>query len=731
MGETVVTNCCWHDCPGRCLLKVHVKDGVIVRIETDDGAEPQLRACSRGRAQRQRVYAPDRLRYPMRRVGPRGEGSFERIGWDEALDEVASQLKRIKEQYGPGVIINLQYAGNQGSIQSSAVGRLLNKFGGHLQHWGGASAEADLWASRATYGTTFTGHTGEDLLSSHLIILWGKNPAELIYGDNSTYNLARAREAGARVVCVDPRFTDSAAVFADRWIPIRPGTDTAMLVAMAHVMITESLYDRDFIDTYTVGFDRFKDYVLGTEDGVAKTPQWAEAITGVGADDIVSLAREYATTRPAALINGYGPGRTAYGEQYHRAAATLAAMTANIGIHGGNPAGRGFPPTMATDSLSAGVLPRGKNPLGAGAPRGISTSLDTALKSSQRVLQCKIYDAILKGKAGGYPGDIKMVWVNCGNTLNQFPNTNKGVEAFKRLEFIVAQEQFMTATARFADILLPVVTNFETDDFHSAKFSCPYYIYSSRAIEPLYEAKSDFQICAELAPRLGINDYSDKAQDEWLREIVMANPVVRRHVADFDAFRKEGVCKVSLPEAAISFSKEIADPENNPFPTPSGKIEIYSQRVADIDDPEMPPIPRYIETWEGRNDPLAGKYPLQLITPHAKTRAHSNFDNIPWVKELEPQQVWLNTADAAARGIADGDEVRIFNDRGEIIITAKVTERIMPGVVSINQGAWYRPDSGGADRGGCPNVLTRDEHSPAGGWCTHTALVQVAGYGGK
>jgi anaerobic dimethyl sulfoxide reductase subunit A len=739
-GEVIIVpSTCAHDCGANssCLLKLHVRDGVIIRIETDDGDEPQLRACARGRAQRQRVYAANRLKYPMKRTGKRGEGRFERVSWDEALDRIAREMQRIKESYGPGAFVNLQYAGEFG-LQGPAVGRLLNMLCGNLQHWGGASLEGNYWSAQATYGARRVAVRYADLSGARLIIMWGWNPGNNLYAADYPLRMSWAKEAGARIVCVDPRYTVSAALYADQWIPIIPGTDTAMLIAMAYVMITENLQDQKFLDTYTVGFDRFREYVLGEEDRVAKTPAWAEAITGVPAATIERLAREYATTRPAALMIGWGPGRTAYGEQYFRAANTLMAMTGNMDVALGEMAGmgyismvRGFGKGRNPFDYESGIAP----PASEGNARRyqafdfsqssrLGSSLDPAVKSRRRVHQLRLYDAILRGRAGGYPSDVKMVWVNCGNTLNQFPNTNKGVRAFEKLEFIVVSEQFMTPTARFADILLPVKTHFERNNIYGGGSAL---FYASKAIEPIGESKSDFEICCELAPRLGINDYTDKTEEEWLRwEWEMTCREARRPIPDYDSFRKQGVLKFSPSGRRASFRQRSGVLKDKPFPTPSGKIEIYSQAVADLNDPRMPPIPKYIETWESRNDPLAEKYPLQLITTHFKLRAHSNFHNVPWLTRLEPQRVWINTTDAEARGIRQGDVVKVFNDRGTMIIPAFVTETIMPGVVNVSEGAWYDPDSEGVDRGGCPNVLTRDEPSPAGAWTTHTALVQVA-----
>jgi anaerobic dimethyl sulfoxide reductase subunit A len=248
----------------------------------------------------------------------------------------------------------------------------------------------------------------------------------------------------------------------------------------------------------------------------------------------------------------------------------------------------------------------------------------------------------------------------------------------------------------------------------------PFYGYLNKAIEPLYESKSPLEIGFALAARLGISDYDIRTEDERLREAAKTVGI-----PDYDAFRKAAVYRVELAEPYVAFQKEVEDPAHNPFLTPSGRIEIYSQQLADINHPQMPPIPKYIETWESANDPLAEKYPLQLITTHFKRRALSQFDNVPWLRELEPQAMWINSADAQARGIENGDMVVVFNDRGKLIITAKVTERIMPGVVCIPHGAWYSPDESGVDRAGSANVLTKDEYSPGGAFPYNTCLVQV------
>jgi anaerobic dimethyl sulfoxide reductase subunit A len=353
-----------------------------------------------------------------------------------------------------------------------------------------------------------------------------------------------------------------------------------------------------------------------------------------------------------------------------------------------------------------------------------------SVNSSARINVNMLADALLNGKAGGYPTDYKFLWLSNNNYLNQLADINKAIDAFQKPDFILVTEQFMTSTAKFADIVLPVCTFLERNDFYagfsagSFNMESGVFAVQNKAIEPLGESKSQLEICEALASKLGIVDYNDKSDESWVRQIVgkfteeLASP-------DYETLKEQGMFKMGSHEAAPSSQKEADGSEQNPFPTPSGRIEIYSQLIAEMKYPLIPPVPKYIETWESVNDPLAEKYPLQLITPHFQLRAHSQFANLPWLKDLRHQAVAISTIDAGARGIRDGDMVMIFNDRGKVVIPAEVTERMMPGVVAVPQGAWYQPDENGVDHGGCANVLTKNVTSPAGAFPSHTALVQV------
>jgi len=704
--EKILTGCPGN-CGGSCPILAYVDEGRVVRVSPeewcDNDLRPQLRPCTIGLSQVQRVYHPDRLLYPLKRVGERGEGSFRRVSWEEALDEMASEMTRIKRQYGAEAILNLSGSGNvQGLMRSAGTlaRRFLNAFGGQTATRASISNQGAIFASRLTFGLGISGPGRKSLLQSRLVIMWGLDPSNSIQGTNMSWYLAQAKEQGTRFIFVDPRFTDSAAALADQWIPIRPGTDTAMLIAMAFTMIQEKLCHYDFLARCTYGFEDFRDYCLGVADGTAKTPSWAEAICGVQAEAIAALAREYATSKPANLWPGYAPGRTAYGEQFHRACIALAAMSGNIGIPGGG----------AGCYLGRSL----RETLGVSLVRG----LDNPTRKS--VVGWRWADAVVQGKRGGYPSDIKMILSVAGNRLNQCGDINKGIRALKKVEYLVVLDHFITPTARYADLVLPVTTQFEQEDVQLSKGSRPYLFHSGKAIEPPGECRSDLEVFTELAQRLGLEHFPPDAEEQWLPELLSDAPVRLEELRDRGAYWPPADEDVPLQEFA-------RDPEGHPLPTPSGKIEIYSQSMAKRGRPALLPcVPTYIDAWEGPGHPLSRRYPLLLVTCHSGRRVHSTFDNVPWLRELEPHTVWVNPTDAEERCIGDGEMVEVFNDIGSTIIQARVSERVMPGVVGMYQGTWFEPDDSGRDCCGSVNMVCKDTISPGEAAATNAVLVQVA-----
>lgn len=757
LESRVIWNSCNVNCGSRCPLMLHVQDGQIVRVEADNTGDDvygnhQVRACVRGRSIRKRVYHPDRLKYPMKRVGKRGSGEFEQISWEEAYDTIANEMKRIKAEYGNEAFYINQGSGTLGGTitsswpnQSTAVARLMNLFGGYLNHYGTYSAGQIAFALPFTYGSGFAANSLDDIKNSRLVVFFGNNPMTTrMSGGGAVYDVQQGKNVGgAKVIVIDPRYSDTAATVADEWIANRPGTDAALVNGFAYVMITENLVDQDFLDKYCVGYDEehmpegmppnssYKSYILGLgEDQTAKTPEWAANITGVPVETIVRIGREIAQTKPVYIAQGWASQRQANGEQNCRAIPMLAILTGNVGIQGGNTGAR-----EGSYGLPGGAFPVPENP--------VKTSISVFMWT----------DAIYRGTemtalADGVQGKdkldvpIKFMWNYAGNTIiNQHSDSNrtaKMLEDDSLCEMIVVIDNYMTSSAKFADILLPDLTNWEQDDLvpGNRAANMGYYIFASKAIEPMFECRSIYEMCSEIAKRLDLHEEftEGRTQEEWLQHIYEPLREKITGLPDFDSFREMGIYKQENPGEPIIAFKEFREyPEANPLATPTGKIEIFSEALHDIghtwelaEGDVITGLPIYVPTWEGIEDPLKENYPMQMIGHHCKQRTHSTYGNVDWLQEAVPQTVWLNTLDAEARDITHGDPVRIFNDRGVIVLPAKVTSRIMPGVISIPQGAWYSPDADGVDQGGNTNTLTSWRPSPlAKANPQHTNLVQV------
>jgi anaerobic dimethyl sulfoxide reductase subunit A len=770
---TVVTSCA-HNCGSRHMLVAHKKGDVIVRLSTDNGTYqgdaygtdteemPQIRACLRGRSYRARLYSPERLLFPMKRVGKRGEGKFKRVSWDQALTEIAERMVYLKTTYGPTALLDQAYAGaSYGVLHKSdqiegLLARFLGMFGCRTNSWSVPSYQATTFASRMTYGTIQDGNEDDAYAHTKLMIMWGWNPAYTFHGGNTFYYLRMAKQRGCKFVVIDPQYTDAASAYDAWWIPIKPNTDAAMMAGMAHYIFTNNLHDQKFIDRFVQGMDagtmpgwangreNFKDYILGNYDGQPKTPEWAEPICGVKAADIKKLADMYATTKPAALKASWAPGRNAYGEQYSRMANALQAMTGNIGILGGCAEGVG----------------KGWHAEGVAHPYDQYANVWYASIKSDRWAHCVLnYPNVRREEIGLWPRsdnldgvipNIRGIFWQGSDWFNQLTNINKQIEAVRKLDsygegesLLVDMDSTITPTGIWADYLLPIATHFERHDVALPWYKGHYYIHRPRVIQPMGESKTDFQVFTELAYRLGFGpgfnprasrnyfNYDDETDEAYLSDW-WNNKVIPNQGADisWEEFKKRGVYKFRLGEPHVAFREQIMN--GKPFETPSGRIEILSTTLAQITDwtktqygYEIPAIPKWIEPWESLNSEKTKEHPFHLISPHPRWRTHSIFNNIGWLRETFSQELTLNASDAKQLGVVTGDTVEVFNDRGRVVVPVYVTERCMPHVAVLHEGAWMDIAEDGSDRAGNPDFLTLDNPSPAGGFAYNTVLVDI------
>jgi len=771
--ETVVTSCA-HNCGSRHMLVAHKKGDVIVRLSTDDGRyqenghfgkdtseEPQLRACLRGRSYRQRLYSAERLLYPMKRVGDRGEGKFKRISWDQALTEIAQKMVAIKDTYGPQALLDQSYAGaSYGVLHKSdqvegLLGRFLGMFGCRTSSWSIPSYEGTKASSRWTFGTIEDGNEDDAFEHSKLIIMWGWNPAYTFHGGNTFYYMRKAKQNGCKFVVVDPQYTDSAAAYDAWWIPIRPNTDAAMMAGMAHYIFDNNLQDQAFIERFVQGMDAgtmpqwaanspngkesFRDYIMGVSDDTPKTPEWAAAICGVSAEDIRKLAHMYASTKPAALKASWAPGRNAYGEQYNRMAAALQAMTGNIGILGG--CAEGIGKAWHAEAVAY--------------PYDQYANIWFASIKSDRWAHCVLnYPDVKREEIGMWPRsdqwdgvipNIKGIFWHGSDWFNQLTNINKEREAIKKMELVVCMDSTITPSGLYADYLLPIATHFERHDVALPWYKGHYYIHRPKVIEPLGESKTDFQVFTELAYRIG-GDVFGKAYNPKAGRSYFENPdgVDEAYLVDWwhkvqdhqgvtmgwEEFKQRGVYKFKLDQPHVAFREQVEN--GTPFQTPSGKIEILSGELAGISDwtrtrygYHVPSIPKWVEPWESLNAAKANEHPFHLISPHPRWRTHSIYNNCSWLRETYEQEVTVNAQDARRLGIRTGDTVEVWNDRGKVVVPAYVTERCLPGVAVLHEGAWMDLDENGVDRAGNPDMLTLDNPSPAGAFAYNTVLCSI------
>lgn len=583
---------------------------------------------------------------------------------------------------------------------------------------------------------------------SDLVVLFGLNLSETrMSGGGQVEELRRALEISkARVVIIDPRYTDSVITEHAEWLPIRPTTDAALVAGIAHTLISENLINEAEVNKYCVGYDSttlptnaapnasYKDYVLGTgADGIAKTPEWAADITGIPATRIKQLAREIASARACYICQGWGPQRHANGEQTVRAIQTLPAITGHFGRQGTNNGNWPYGTPYGVPSL-----PFGTNP--------ITTSIPCYLWTDA-ILNPEKMTSITMGVKGAekLKTGIKLFFNQAGNTLlNQHGDTNRTRKILaddSLCETIVVIENHMTPSAKYADILLPETSYLEAEDLVDSSYaegSHNFMIAIQKTITPMWEVRSTYDICADIAGHLGLREkYTEgRTQAQWAEMHYQQVRAKRTYLPEWSVAKEKGVIdqRVATEKESIAFWEFREDAAANPLATPSGKIEIYSQALADLaqkwilpEGDRIPAVPEFCVVKESHlNKELTAKYPLQLSGFHTKGHTHSTYTNILALHEAVPDEVWINPLDAQARQLTSGDIVRVFNDRGVVEIPCKVTQRILPGVAAMPQGAWTRLDSNGVDVGGCINTLTSHLPSPlAKGNPQHTNLVEI------
>jgi biotin/methionine sulfoxide reductase len=677
----------------------------------------------------------------------RGTDDFIEVDWDTALDLIAAELNRVRSQYSNEAIFAGSYgwssAGRFHHAQSQ-LKRFLNTIGGFVRSEGNYSYNAALVLMPhivGNYRTHVAQATRFSVVAKHteLMVMFGglaERNMQVSDGGVSKHlsreNLEACAKAGVKFVNISPLRTDAMQSLNARWLPPNPGTDTAIMLALAHTLIKEDLHDQSFLDNYAVGFDQVSDYVLGRVDGVVKDATWAAALSGLEVNTIEQLARDMANNRTL-VCTAAGVQRADYGEQPLWMTVTLAAMLGQIGLPGGGyTIGYGVNGNIGNTErfFRAAALPQGDNPIEQFIPVAMLTEM--LLKPGEAYRY--------NGEQRIFP-DIKLVWWAGGNPFHHHQDLNRLCKAFQMPDTIIVNEINWTATARHADIVLPVTSPLERSDFGAGKSDSALVPMPAHAT-PAGLAQDEYDIYRALAKRMGTDDlFSEgRSTDQWLQYLWHETQTDARGVgielADWESFLLGDV--VPLPDLSpeqVFLADYRKDPIGNALPTPSGKLELYSSTIASFNLDDC----LGHASWFVPRDIAQGKqrrYPLYLLSGQPKTRLHSQYDNGIYsksykIKDREP--VLIHPDDAHSRGVADGDVVELYNDRGRCLAGARVTDEINRGCVFLWTGAWYDPDRStkdALDRHGNPNVLTHDERtsslsqSPA----AHSTLVELTVY---
>jgi anaerobic selenocysteine-containing dehydrogenase len=637
-ARNVVRAVCPHDCPDTCALLVTVGNDRVIRVQGDPDHPPTHGAlCTKVSRYAERTHSPDRVLHPLKRVGPKGSVQFQRIGWDEALDTIATRLCAIAARDAQAVL-PYSYAGTMGLVQGEGMAaRFFNKLGASLlDRTICSSAGGDALA--ATYGGKVGMHL-EHYAESKLILIWGSNP---ITSSVHFWTFAQqAKRQGAKLWCIDPRRTETAEK-CHRHLGLLPGTDGALALALMHELITRDGLDADYIANHVEGFDALRERAL------AWPPERAAAECGVAAADIRELARDYASIKPAAIRLNYGMQRVAGGGNAVRLVALLPCLTGAWRDRAGGlllSASGWFKGVRGDAALFKPELLAGRKP--------------------RTINMATIGDDLLRESSPAFGPRIDALVVYNSNPVAVAPDSARVVKGFARDDlFTVVLEHFMTDTADHADIVLPATTQMEHLDVHVA-YGHTYAMLNQPAIRPLGEAKPNAQIFRELAQRMGFTDACFDESDEQLARTALPG-------VDFEALRRNGWVKLPLPEAPFATGH---------FATASGKAQVSAPGIGAAD---------YVPPAEGLRSPLAARYPLAMISPPARNFLNSSFVNVQSLRDSEREPLLeMHPDDAASRGIADGALVEVFNERGHYHCRARVGARARPGVVN-GLGVWWR-----------------------------------------
>ncbi|MDG2113272.1 MAG: molybdopterin-dependent oxidoreductase [Actinomycetota bacterium] len=672
----------------------------------------------------------------------RGVEPFVEVEWDVALDLAASELARVRDQHGHTSIFGGSYGwGSAGRFHMSGpqTHRFLRLFGGYTDVRGTYSASAAETVVPYVIGKGYhqgiAEQTSWSVIAEHteLMVTFGGfrlSNTQVTFGGQGPHHTRRwmqtAVDGGMSLVNVSPLRDDLAAEFNPRWQPIRPCTDLALMIGLVHTLVDEGLADLEFLGTHCEGWDHFADYVHGRADGVERNAQWAADITGIEADAICDLAREMASKRT--LLNlSLSVQRADHGEQPYWMVFVLAAALGQIGLPGG---GVGYP-FGAQGNVGSGQR-RARVP-GLPLPPRPADSAVISVSRVAELLEGPGVEFDFDGRRGTYP-DIRLVYWAGGNPYHHHQDLNRLSLAWQKPETVIVHEPYWTPTARRADIVFPATTALERNDLGGME---TVLVAMARAVEPYAESQDDYWIYSQLAQRLGFGPAftEDRTADEWIEVLYDLYRAEHPTVPSFDDFWADGHLlhegMTGMGESEQVFLADFrADPKASPLPTPSGRLEVFSETVAEFGYDDCPGHPQWMEPYERLGGTGSDRWPLHLVSNQPAARLHSQMDHASLSRSTKVagrEPVRIHPSIAASRGISDGDVVRLFNDRGACLAGAVIDDALMPEVVQLSTGAWYDPDEQGVCRAGNPNVLTRDKGTSklGQGPSAHSCLIEI------